>query len=109
MIKLAAVVLMLIMAQPISIRVFPSVVMVGQGVGLTCKVTPHPDNRQLKMGFKLWQASERQLEGEAAPITWNMIFGKVPCEPGEAFCAVIRSGGKVHQVTTGVEVKGCEP
>lgn len=93
----------------VSIRAYPQAVMVGQGVGLTCKVTPHPDNRQLRMGFKMWQTSTRQLEGEAAPITWNQIFNRIPCDPGEAFCLLTRADGKTFGATIEVAVGGCQP
>lgn len=107
MLKLVATTLLLLASAPLTIRVYPQTLMVGQNVGMTCRVTPDPENRKLIMGFKMWQASERDLDGASAPITWNMIFNKVPCEPGEAFCAVQRTDGKTFRVTTEIVVAGC--
>lgn len=103
-----AMILALVLAAPVTIRVYPQTLLVGQNVGLTCRVTPHADNRQLKMGFRLWQQSARELEGASAPVTWNFIYQRVPCDTGEPFCEVTRADGQVLTATATMVVAGCE-
>lgn len=97
----------LLLADTLRIDLRPRAVFVGGSVRLTCKVTPHPDNRLLQMGFTVWRQSERQLEGDNAPITWEEMYHKVPCDPGDAFCRVTRSNGSIINQSTSIEVSGC--
>lgn len=94
----------------LNIRLNPQVVMPGASTWLTCRVTPDDKNRTLLYGIAGVQASERQLDGSKAAITWGPIeFKKIPCGAGPAYCIVDRQGDKPLQATATLEVAGCEP
>jgi hypothetical protein len=95
-------------APPVRIDVRPRILFAGGAIRLTCRVTPHADNRKLHMGFGLWTESYRELEGADAKITWEHTFNKVPCDPGPAYCIVVKNDGRISQSALDVEVKGCD-
>lgn len=105
--KLFLMTLVLVLTAPeVRIDVMPRVVMVGASIRLTCKVAPHPDNRELQMGFDNWTESTRQLEGDRAPITYQFIRDRVPCDPGDAYCLLKRTNDGIIAKTS-IEVRGC--
>ena len=87
-------------APEVRIDVLPRVMMAGASIRLTCRVTPHPDNRELSMGFTNWTESVRQLEGADAPIIHQITRGPVPCDPGEAYCRLKRTTEGIIAKTT---------
>lgn len=103
---LVALILILAADDP-KLTVSPRVLMAGNTVRMTCRVPRHPDNRLVQWGFSDYLNSTRDLEGERSPITWEAYFNHVPCDPGIAYCAVVRANGKVLQTTERVEVAGC--
>lgn len=89
--RVAALTLMLSFAKDSpDLRVYPRAVLVNQAVRLTCRVPRHADNRRVTWGLELVTSSSRDLEGENSPITFEALVEHVPCEPGAAFCEVIR-------------------
>lgn len=96
----------------VSIAVTPVVVMAGASVRVTCTVPQHPDNRWLVIGVYyeggvVYQASERQLDGEAAPVTHVMTVTRVPCEAAVAQCYVIPAVGPQFRVNREITVGAC--
>jgi len=110
--RLGALAVILILATPPqrqTLNVYPPGLVVGHGVRVTCRVPRHEANRQVTWGFEDWTTSTRQLDGDAAPITWQMLLNHVPCEPGPAFCIVARAdGSRAIRVTQNVVVLGCD-
>lgn len=95
----------------LNIRVNPRIVMKGQSVWLTCRVTPDKRNRKLLFGIagSEREGSERQLGGSSAPITWGPIeFKHIPCDAGPAYCIVERQGERPLQVMETIQVAGCD-
>ena len=89
------------------LTVYPHVVFAGHGVRVTCRVPRHEANREVSWGFEHWTSTTRQLDGANSPITWTSIFNEVPCDPGRAFCAVQRVGGRTTSITSPLLVAGC--
>lgn len=98
--------LALVEAPAIAIVVSPRVMMAGSTLRLTCRVTPHPDNRKLRAGFTNWTETERDLKGAEAPITHQFMWNRVPCEPGEGFCTLVRTT-EVKRSALNIEVTNC--
>lgn len=94
-------------APSVSINILPRVMMRGATIRLTCRVMPHPDNRELLAGFTNWTETSRQLEGAEAPITYQFTWQHVPCDPGEGYC-VVKRVNKQNRVTMPIEVRGCD-
>lgn len=95
---------------PIAVRVSRPAFLAGQSTELTCRVTPHPMNRKLTFGVigTRREVSERQLDGDAAPMTWGpMLVELIPCEAGPAYCTVTRAGGQQFTATQPLMVGGC--
>jgi hypothetical protein len=93
----------------LAIRLNPQAILAGNSVWLTCRVTPDARNRKLAFGLAGVQASERQLDGDHAPITWGPIeFKHVPCGAGPAYCIVERQGERPLQAMAELNVGGCE-
>lgn len=74
----------------------------GGGTSIACTVPRHSDNRLLVIGVAERVSSERQLEGEAAPVTHRLDLRQLlPCE-GEsaltAFCQVLWVPGSPKNV-----------
>lgn len=94
----------------LNIRLSKQVVLAGQSTWLTCRVSPDSRNRKLLYGIAGMLASERQLDGKDAPITWGPTeFKHVPCDAGPAYCVVERQGERPLQAMLELQVAGCEP
>ena len=92
----------------LAITATPRVILVNQAVRLTCHVPRRPDNRLLTYGLTNYLESERNLEGEHAPITTQVLFKGVPCEVTAAYCRVTRSGGSHEQAVMSLKIAGCD-
>ena len=97
----------LLFVMPLTISVYGRIVPKGGDVRVTCRVQRHPDNRWLDMGITPYRLSGRQLNGNAAPITYEVWFTHIPCEADAAFCAVVDSRGRVRTVRQSITVVGC--
>ena len=98
-------------ANDINLKVYPSAILHGNSVWLTCRVTPHPMNRRLEFGVKESSRdhSEIQLEGSKAPITHGPFEVKgVECEQGPAYCIVYRADGTSVRAMQSITIAGCE-
>ena len=109
---LLALVLLLSTPPRVSIAVVPTVFPVGGTLRLTCTVPRHPDNRWLVLGVYyegsvVYQASERQLDGELAPVTHVMYVDHIPCDATVAQCYLLPSVGPQFRATQSVVVAGC--
>lgn len=96
----------------VSTRVYPTVIMRGSSIWLTCRVTPDERNRKLIYGIvgTGQEDTERQLDGYSARITWGPVeIKRVPCDAGPAYCRVERNDGTRSQDTKPLLVGGCEP
>jgi hypothetical protein len=94
----------------VSIRVRPQVVMKGQSIWLFCRVPRNADNRLLEYGVADYRpGSQRQLEGAQAPVTWQVLVERIPCEAGPAYCAVRGNDGRWTRAELPLNVAGCEP
>ena len=102
---------MLALASPaIAIRLSRTVFMAGNGITLTCTVRPDAKNRRLEYGIvNFAEHSQRDLHGEAGPRTTQVVYDRVPCGSGPAYCAVLRSDGSQDLAQQPFEVVGCEP
>lgn len=77
--------------KPVAVSVYPSAIIVGGELRLRCRVEPHADNRRIEYGIQNVANSQRDLDGENAPITWQpRNYTHIPCEAGAAYCAVYR-------------------
>ncbi len=83
---------------PATIRVSPQVLMGGQTVYVTCRVSPDSRNRELRAGITGYTESGRQLDGKDAPITSIHRFDYIPCDAESAYCAVLRNDGSLNIV-----------
>ena len=96
----------------VNAHVYPSAILRGNSVWLTCRVTPDASNRRLVYGIvnSEQENTERQLDGSAAPITWGPVEIKhLGCDAGPAYCVVFRHDGSVTKATAAIVVGGCEP
>lgn len=82
--------------------------MSGSTVHVKCRVPLDAQNRSVVWGFRLWNKSYRQLDGEESRITHETWWDRIPCEPGAAFCEVTRADRKSVAVEVTVEVIGCQ-
>jgi hypothetical protein len=80
---------------PVAVRVYPPVLLRGGAFWLTCRTRRDPRNRKLIYGVtNLRPDSERDMAGEAAPVTWPPVLVEhVGCDDGPAYCAVERVDG----------------
>lgn len=89
------------------LAVMPRVMMRGAAARVTCRVARDPANRRVIWGFSDYLADERQLDGDASRVTWEALFEHLPCDPGDAFCRVIRADGSRRETRLAVEVAAC--
>lgn len=91
----------------VTIRVLPSVLFAGHSIRVTCTVPRHPDNRLLDLGVTFYRGTTIQLDGAAARVTYEIIYDKVPCDSGPAYCQVTESHGRQYVDRAEIEVAGC--
>ena len=76
---------------------------------LTCHVPRDADNRWVELGIEGYRASTIDMEGENSPMTFQILFKRVPCGIGAAYC---NSGGipgsHVQTAKLPILVSGCE-
>ena|SRR5690242_4467079 len=107
---LAAVCLVALATDQLAIKVTPRVLFAGGALRLTCHVPRDPNNRLLEYGIINYrERSQRQLDGDHAPITWQMLMEKIPCGSGPAYCAVVKNDSSSELVRETFELVGCEP
>lgn len=76
---------------------------------LTCHVPRHEDNRWVEIGIEGYTASTVEMEGENSPKTFQILFKRVPCGIGAAYCNVGGiPGSHVTSTKLPVLVSGCE-
>jgi hypothetical protein len=112
MIRLGLLLMLVAGADGLNIRVYPSAVLRGNSIWLTCRVTPEARNRMLMYGIvnSEQENTQRQLDGSDAPITWGPVEIKhLGCDAGPAYCVVFRNDGSSVKATAPVSVGGCEP
>lgn len=93
--------------QPVSVRVYPTVILKYQAIRLTCRVAQDARNRWLEWGVDGYRSSRVQLDGDQARITHEWTIDRVPCDVGPPFCRLVRTDGEVS-VTAQLEVGGCD-
>lgn len=93
--------------KPVEIRISPQVLMAGGAFWLTCRVPHNARNRRLDYGVVDLRDSQRQLEGEQAPMTFQTLIEHVPCDVGPAYCAVIRNDGSFSRAIQAFQVADC--
>lgn len=91
-----------------TVRASSTVIQAGGSVRITCKVPRHALNRGVTWGFSFYTTRFRDLEGEDAPITYEQLFVKVPCDPGVVFCEVTRADGTSARAVSNLLVAGCD-
>jgi hypothetical protein len=115
---LAAAVVVLHLGARVSVDVYPRVVMAPASVRVIAKVTPHPDNRLLRISLdcpNFYDATEIELEGLNAPITHGAsgdrgVIEGIPAGECEVLAQVVTADGKVIQSTAvTLIVAGGEP
>lgn len=110
----AAILLAAMLTSPkdVSIRLSRQVIMVNDGVTLTCHVAADPRNRQLNAGLRFLSVSSRQLDGAEALKTWTFTVAHVPCPWGDdsymAYCQVLRNDDSVAEATAKLLLANCE-
>lgn len=99
-----------LLAEPkgVEIRLEPRSFFADGDVRLTCTVPRHPLNRRLGYGIAEYRHSERDLDGEHAPITYETWIKHVPCGVGPAYCAVARSDLTIERVVLPLNIANCE-
>ena len=92
----------------LAMRVSPQVVYVGHNLVLTCHVPRDERNRVLDYGIVDYREhSQRQLDGEFAPVTWQFVMERIPCDVGPAYCSVGRNDLTWTTVSETLEIVGC--
>lgn len=83
--------------------------MSGGSVRLRCSVPHHPEHRWLEMGIDGYTSSLREVEGEDAPITHEMVITHIPCLGAvtTAFCVVTKFNRSQERALATLVVGGC--
>lgn len=92
----------------VELRLYPRGIIAGQSVRVTCKVPRHPDNRRLAMVVEHYRASERDLDGDRAPITYEFHVDHVPCASSNVACVVMTGTRDVFTAAQPLIVLGCD-
>jgi hypothetical protein len=93
----------------VTIKLRPQVVMKGGAFWLTCRVPRNPHNRLLEYGVVDYRpGSQRQLDGDRAQITWQVLVEHLPCDVGPAYCAVQTDDGRWERVQHPIVIAACE-
>ncbi len=93
----------------VTIRVNPRVIMAGAAAWVTCKVPRDARNRGLTVGIADYRSSWVQIDGEAGPATSQILFERIPCGVGDAYCDLIDNQGTHAGARQPLEIAGCEP
>lgn len=92
----------------LSIRINPRVMIVNGAVRVTCLVEHRAVNRHLIMSVENYRTSEWELEGEAAPGVFEVLYEHVPCDTDTISCTLIEVTGKTTRAVSPIQVSGCE-
>jgi hypothetical protein len=93
----------------VKIRLYRQVMMANDWNDLTCSVRRDPANRLLQYGIMNYmERSERDLDGEKAPVTHMFHYTHIPCGAGPAYCMVIRADNSEDHVEQSLEIAGCD-
>lgn len=90
-----------------SITVSPGVILAGGAVRIICRVPELPESSQdtLEIGIEGYTSSVYEIHG--TPWTKEVIIQKVPCDAGDAFCAIVQD--KDTRIAKAlILVSGCE-
>lgn len=81
----------------------------GGSLQLTCHVPRSEDNRWVELGIEGYRSSTIEMEGANSPKTFQILFNRVPCGVGAAYCNVGGiPGSHVMSTKLPVLVSGCE-
>ncbi len=89
------------------VRASPRQMFAGGGTNITCTITPHPDNRTLRMGVSEAWDHEVDLSSSGSRKTFSLQVLQVNCESTVAYCIISRAGGE-QQALVPLTVLGCE-
>lgn len=95
-------------AKPVSVSVYPSVIMAGGELRLRCRIAPHPDNRLLEYGIQNVASSQRDLDGDQSRLTWEAPYPHIPCDAGSAYCAIYRINAGWLESRQPFTIAGCD-
>lgn len=98
----------LLAAIALQLQLMPAVCLVGREIALRCIVPRAPDHRLVVLGVENWTSSARTVDGDRAPVIYELHLAHVPCEAGAAFCAVVDVNGHVTRLERPLYVGGCE-
>lgn len=99
----------------VSIRLSRTVVMANtdQSIFIFCRVQKNPRNRWLEYGIDNFAPGTlRQMNGENAPVYYQLPdsgrpYQFIPCDAGDAYCAVHRDDGSYVVARAPIDVSGC--
>lgn len=92
----------------LSIRINPHVLMANQAIRVTCLVEHRASNRRLIMSVEDYRTSEWELEGEAAPGVFTVLYEHVPCGTETVSCTLVEETGKATRAALPIQVSGCD-
>ncbi len=92
----------------VSIKVNPQVMMAGGSAWITCRVPRHAENRGVTIGIVDYRSSFDQIDGEAGAITHQILFNKIPCGVGDAYCDLVDNRAQHSVVRVPLQVAGCD-
>jgi hypothetical protein len=109
MIAIRLLVLASVLATPPgqSVRVTPAIVRVNGAAWVTCHVPSFVNNRTVEIGIGEYASSTRPMDGDQAPITYQLLFEHLPCESVDAFCLVTRILGRPTMTRTPLTMAFC--
>lgn len=90
----------------VTIRVNPRVLMAGAAVRVTCRVPADARNRGLTIAIADYRSSFVQINGEAGPVTSEILFERIPCAAGPAVCDLTDNQGGHEAARLPLEVVG---
>lgn len=92
----------------LSVRVSPASFFSGSSVTVVCHVPRRATNRSIRGALYGYSSSDRQMDGESAPITYRFEFKKVPCGVEQAGCIVTDAYNQQKEAVASVVVAGCD-
>jgi hypothetical protein len=96
------------MTPPVTVKLSSRVVMKGAAVRVTCTVPRDATNRGLTAAVVPYQSSYRQLDGDAARVTYEFLFEHIPCDAEMAICSLESQGREPIRDSLTIQIAGCE-
>jgi hypothetical protein len=90
------------------LKVSAQVIAENGSLQLTCHVPRHANNRSVELGIEGYTSSTFQLDGEDSRVTHQILFKRVPCHIGAAYCVVTDNGNYKTGTKLTVLVSGCD-